>query len=306
MAFQDCADILHPLSSLHWGPEYSYMECEEYHHGCSQQAVLLKGVVYLCFSLTSQHFPNVLTAVSISGQVLWTRCCTLGVFNCTLATFRSKLVLVGGRRWPDLLPIDEVWASEDGIDWEQSLPRMPTRRSDASTVNTNNPDCLVVAGGRGGGVKQSMTLQVVEVLMGNQWSVVQPLPWPEPKHWSLHTAFHNGRVYMMKNDEVYHCNLSALLKGSTEWQELLCYSSPHGFTELFSFGKHLVGLCDESDDVHRFYAYCPHTHMWVHVGGMPRAWRRLFYETSLVALGNELIVYKYSCGFKAAKATLKG
>lgn len=69
-------------------------------------------------------------------------------------------MLLGGRNTATREDPDEVWVSEDGTNWQQSLPPMSERRVWATALNTGSPEYLVVAGDLG--------LHTIEVLVQGQ------------------------------------------------------------------------------------------------------------------------------------------
>ena len=114
-------------------------------------------------------------------------------------------VAVGGHHPSTDKPTDLLFNSDTGLQWQLSLPPMPTKRSHTSSVSMRSPEVLVVAGGYGSGGK----LNVVELLLGDQWSTVDPLP--APCQW-IRSALHDGNLYFMggeeQGDTVYTCMCS--------------------------------------------------------------------------------------------------
>lgn len=64
-----------------------------------------------------------------------------------LTTYQSQLVVAGGVVVATQEITNQLWTSSSGEDWQTSIPAMPTRRISASAIATENPDCLIVAGG---------------------------------------------------------------------------------------------------------------------------------------------------------------
>ena len=65
------------------------------------------------------------------------------VYNSTLTTYQSQLVLVGGVI--NGVMSNKVWASADGHNWHQSLPPMSRcRRWPTKAVSSASPECLIV------------------------------------------------------------------------------------------------------------------------------------------------------------------
>ena len=118
-------------------------------------------------------------------------------------------VAVGGCHPSTDEPTDLLFTSDTGLQWQPSLPPMPTKRSHISSVNTRSPEVLVVAGGIGSG---RWMLNVVELLLGDQWSTVDPLPAPCR---GMHSTLHDGNLYFMgrrgQGDTVYTCSYTSLI-----------------------------------------------------------------------------------------------
>lgn len=135
----------------------------------------------------------------------------------TLATYNSQLVLVGGVNGNGE-DVNGLLVSSDGIDWQQSLPPMPTRRHGVLAVNTGSPECLIVMGGYVG--EEYLCTTTVEVLLEDQWSTVQPIPF------SLYRICtctpHNGNLFF----EILHCdNYSQLMHCKLESLIMSCRQS---------------------------------------------------------------------------------
>ena len=89
-------------------------------------------------------------------------------YYSALTTYHNKLLLVGGMEASTGQITNQLWVFEEGEQTlTQPLPPMPTRRSRASAVSTQ--DHLIVAGGCG-------HLDTVEVFDGQQWVTADPLP----------------------------------------------------------------------------------------------------------------------------------
>ena len=123
-------------------------------------------------------------------------------------------VLVGGRDRSTYEPTDAVLTSTTGLQWEASLPSMPTRRYEVSAVSTKYPEALVVAGGCGSYGKE---LSTVEVLLEDKWTPVDLLPMPE---YRMKSTFHDGNLHFMgglnQNTKVYTCSCSSLISSVIE------------------------------------------------------------------------------------------
>lgn len=187
-----------------------------------------------------------------------------------LTTYHSRLVLVGGLDTSTLKVTNKLWVSDEGVDWDTSLPPMPTRRALSSAINTGSPQYLVVAGGR---VGVRVETDVVEVFAHEQWSTVQPLPYP---CYGMSSTLHNGSWYLIDDSSMFCCKLAELLapciKTSTEIDEtwFLVDDSQKIFYQgscrtnfqpaLISFGQRLVAFSHNGT-----HAYSNYTESWVHV-----------------------------------------
>ena len=234
-----------------------------------------------------------------------------------LTTYHSQVVLVGGMEPDTDMATNKLWTLKGGMNWQPSLPPMPTSRYYSSALNTGSPECLVVSGGL---VRKNDEegVNVVEVLKDNEWSSVQPLP-KACSH--LKSTLHKGRLYLMggngQGHSVFHCKLESLLNenytqemshSSGLWSELqirLEHSSPSSFAnQLISTGGYLINNHAYFSEI---CAYSPHTLSWLHVGNVPI---ELCTAATIVLPTGELVVLG---GFSTSrrsdrvfKASLKG
>ena len=148
----------------------------------------------LCFSSTNLRS---WTSIDLSYEYM------------SLTTYQSKLVLVGGRHPSTREPTNQLFTSTTGLQWESSLPPMPTKRFGTSSVSTRSPEVLIVGGGRG--LNQKL-IDVVEVLQGNTWLMVDPLP--APAAW-MHSTLHDGKICFMRrvdlDSTVFTCSCTSLI-----------------------------------------------------------------------------------------------
>ena len=232
-------DLLHPLATLHWEQHHRLI------YNCTPVycAVLNDRVVVLVENLSG----DLLHISSIDLQS-WTR----KVFhynNISLATYQSKFVAVGGH--PFKCDSHEctnlLFTSDTGLEWQPSLPPMPTKRSHTSSVSIRSPEVLVVAGGIDSDGRE---LDVVEVLVGDQWSTVDPLP---ATYSGRQCMLHDGYLYFWKNLEttLYTCSYASLISSSGKcndatttikqlWRQ---FEAPHAICGLFSYSLRLVSFC---------------------------------------------------------------
>ena len=128
----------------------------------------------------------------------------------SLTTYQDKLVAVGGRNPSTLEVTNQLLTSVTGEDWQPSLPPMPTKRYDTSSVSAESPEVIVVAGGKDSYEKN---LHTVEVLQGDQWSIAHPLPAPCSR---MRSSFHEGNFYFTGGDDnqrdtIYTCSSTSLI-----------------------------------------------------------------------------------------------
>lgn len=192
-----------------------------------------------------------------------------------LATYRNQLVLVGGRDVHSYERTDRLWVSEDGVNWKISLPPLTSRRCLCSAISIDSPEYLVVIGGEeAGGVE----VDKVDVLVGDAWMSLQPLPDPAS---SLRPTLHNGtwhfkqaednHIYSVERQELIQaCN--GKYRGQSMWKK---YPAPPHLEDscLISNRKDLlaVGTSFSSPNSLRskICAYSTSNFTWVHIGDLP-------------------------------------
>ena len=143
----------------------------------------------------------------------WTRI-DLQYEDMSLTTYQSKFVLVGGRHPSTGKPTNRLLTSITRQDREPSLPPMPTKRYETSSVSTRSLEVLVVAGGR---CSNGELLDLVEVLLGDKWLTVDPLP--APANWMCSTL-HDGKICFMmrgeKDSTVFTCSCTSLISSCSK------------------------------------------------------------------------------------------
>ena len=116
---------------------------------------------------------------------------------------------VGGRHPYTDEVTDQLLTSATGEDWQPSLPPMPTKRYDTSSVSAGSPEVIIVAGGRD---SDHRALHTVEVLLGDQWSTAHPLPKPCYK---MQSSLHEGNLYFTggcnRRNTIYTCSCTSLI-----------------------------------------------------------------------------------------------
>ena len=186
----------------------------------------------------------------------------------SLTIYQSKFVLVGGRHPSTREATNQLLTSTTGQQWEPSLPPMPTKRYATSSVSTRSPEVLVVAGGQG---SSQESLHVVEVLQGDKWLMVDPLP--APGYWMLSTL-HDGKICFMRrmyggqDNIVFTCSCTSLISSCSKssgnsstdrplWQQFL---APGGRgTTIASCSSRLVFI----DERGRVRGYSSMTRSWL-------------------------------------------
>ena len=161
----------------------------------------------------------------------------------SLTTYQDKLVAVGGRRPSTREVTDQLLTSATGEVWQPSLPPMPTKRYDTSSVSAGSPEVIIVAGGTG---SDGSYLHTVEVLLGNQWSTAHPLPTPCS---TVRSSLHEGNFYFTGGrNTIYTCSCTSLITscGLTNndtstatpvWREL---KAPYDTVAIFSYSSRLI------------------------------------------------------------------
>ena len=183
----------------------------------------------------------------------------------SLTTYQSKFVLVGGYHRSTNQFTNTLHTSATGRQWEPSLPPMPTKRYQTSSVSTRSPEMLIVAGGWD---SNDEALDVVEVLHEDKWTTVDPLPAPA---YNMCSTLHDGNLHFMGSEKigatVYTCSCSSLISSVTEststtstdspvWKQ---YQTPGVFTTAVSCSSRLANIDDEGT----VRGYCNISQSWV-------------------------------------------
>lgn len=268
--------ILHPLASLEPGAEYARLPGFSLAMQC-QCVVLSEGIYVMVghkFWYRDKFFSNgsmKLWRVSLADLTSWAPLTDYlpKIRGCTLSTYQSHLVLVGGSSIKGRT-LSSLWVSVDGTDWEKSLPRMPTARYGVAAVNTGrHPERLIVAGG----VPVS---DKVEVLEEKKWYSLAPLP---KKSDFTSMTIHNGNIYIFGSlvedcSEVtpLFCRLDSLLATRDQAGVRVCWNEipkPVGdwrmLSTLTSFQGNLLAFYEYEDYQYRVFAYSPARRFWAMV-----------------------------------------
>lgn len=231
-----------------------------------------------------------------------------------LAAYQSQLVLIGGRSVATKSTVNTVnWVTLAGEKQKklEPLPPMPTSRCDCTAFTIGTPEYLIVAGGVG---TASKPVDVVEVLVKNQWYSLRSLPRPCCQ---VKVAFHYGIVYLTGGLGSYYCQvfcrLEALkaacakvsngkLDDSGYWQP---FDSSNRIYSPASYGSWLVDVGGQLIKVSKILAFSLLTKLWVHIGDLPC---NMSFITTLVTPSGELMVFGRAAdsvhGLRAMKASL--
>ena len=167
--------------------------------------------------LTSHGYGGASDILFLSSTNLrsWTSI-DLSYVGMSLTIYQSKLVLVGGLHPSTREATNQLLTSTAGRLWEPSLPPMPTKRYRTSSVSTRSPEVIVVAGGCGLASSHEK-LDVVEVLQGDKWLMVDPLP--APVAW-MHSTLHDGKICFMRrggrDSTVFTCSCTSLISSCSK------------------------------------------------------------------------------------------
>ncbi len=274
-------DIFHPLAYLDWNESYSiYL-----HHQVGYQCVILEDKVYTTLRCVV-GFGSQLGVFSLDSSPTFWHTVDIPSTFASLATYNSQLVIIGGKEKKRRDPFvhlsryeitNKVWVSGDGgINWESSLPPMPTRRHSTSAVSYgSSPECLIVAGGKAANCNVS---HLVEVLKEGRWFNVQSLPkfYTSTKSVTLH----KGYWYLTgeKNSGTVCGNLDAFVAAATPTARIMTpmdgtwrrCKTPFEDSCLVSFGEHLLAIGYEQEGSRlSIHAYQPLTQSWVMVQFLP-------------------------------------
>ena len=214
--------------------------------------------------------------------------------HMALTTYQSKFVTVGGRH-PDTRKLtNKLWTSDTGEHWQASLFPMPTERYDTTAVSIgSSPQYLVVAGGN----DSEHILNVVEVLVGEQWNTVDPLPRTlSACQLTLHdeNLYLVGRFVMCYTICICKCNSLISSCGDAEnssptssalWREFEVSTS---FVANASYGQRLISIFSDFT----IAAYSSMNQSWVEATSEVNDIEGIGFPTSAVVLPTgELLVY---------------
>lgn len=207
----------------------------------------------------------------------WTPLIELQGFDrCALATYHSQLVLVGGYIYVNEEgTTNKLWTSSPNtINFQPSLPPMPTARRSSSVINTGgleSEECLIVVGGTGRNLRFATA---VEILFKNQWFILQSLPirhepiWHKPiRDDYLSLALQDGKLYCGAPYTIFYCslNISGTQPSTSVWCKCVDLSKKNKTLGpvTVSFAQRLLNIGTE------ILAYNPITQSMDYVGKHP-------------------------------------
>ena len=232
------------------------------------QAVQFKQKLYVgAGTAIMTRWDSAVLYVYTLGANTWNRVDT-PVYDFALATYRSKIVLVGGRKYMHCDPekigniTDILWTSDSEPDelssWQKNgLPCMKVKRCGASAVG--NKDILVVAGG-------NVSSSEVEIYDGSQWWMVNQ---PSGFHAAKSLVLFDECLYLMSGISIRYTTLVSLktsYQSNTDviWKELTDIPQQLSWSNLAVFGNRLIVTNGTTT-----YAYSHITQCWVHACDTP-------------------------------------
>ncbi len=162
--------------------------------------------------------------------------------HMSLTTYKSQFVAVGGCDPYTLKPTNQVFSSATGVEWRPSLPPMRTKRYWTASVGTTSPEVLVVAGGHG---SDNRELDVVEVLVEDNWHSVNPLP---KRCYNMTSTLHQDEVVFTDkySNRIFICEIDSLISSCTTsskhkstWRHVRAVNSQ---TATVSYSSRLVNI----------------------------------------------------------------
>ena len=269
--------ILHPLTCVNWRQMSQSIEG----HGVSIHFVYCNKRFYFAASDGAHSCINLLYSFGTDGSQ---RKHDVPAKGFSFTSYRSLLVLLGGMIPSTSDPTNLVWASSDeGANWQTTvLPPMKRSRICSSVVTTGQPECLVVAGGIGsrmGSPMDNVWVDTIEVLICDQWTMVQPGMPAVVK--SPRAVVHHGNYMLftaMSDSQAtvgYCCRINSLLQPQCQpeeddstketeiWRQ---FSHPPQLCSLLSYGNDLIAV----DRYATLVIRCPESGQWLKVMDHPQ------------------------------------
>ena len=189
-------DLWHPLATLHW-EEYQCHPPPSRPAIDEIQCVFLKNKLYISTRGDYIYIYNTDFTALPSVKAPYRQ-------GYSITTYRSQLVVIGGIDTATYKEVNKVWVSDDGLNWEPSLPPLPTAYANPFIVNTGSPEYLIVAGE-----------DKVYVLMKGQWMAAHPFPRAGV---GMSYTIHSWNLYLYQNNccgnndfPILYCNLDSFL-----------------------------------------------------------------------------------------------
>ena len=219
----------------------------------------------------------------------------------SLTIYQSKFVLVGGLLYNGK-PTNQLLTSTTGQQWESSLPPMPTMRYETSSVSTKSPEVLVVAGGRGSNYED---LDVVEVLQGDKWLMVDLLPAPAR---GMLSTLHDGKLCFMRRgpreSTVFTCSCTSLISSCSKssgnsstkrplWRQI---QAPGGWGTIVSCSSRLVFI----DSWGSVRGYSSMTRSWLRATTTGRIPHYGAIAATVINTGEVILAHQYGGVWKGA------
>ena len=237
---------------------------------------------------------------------------TLPYKYMAMTTYQSKFVLIGGRSTSTEMATDQLLTSTTCQDWLPSLPPMPTKRDSTTAISAKCPDeVLVVACGLG---KRGIVLNTVEVLMENQWSIVDPLLIEGGQN--VQSALHGQEFYFLGGGEnhyfLYTTTFDSLISECRErrhtgrsrqagrlWKQLVAHDSD---VSLASYSSRLISISLQCS----IYAYSSMSQSWVEPTSRENVRAKSSYYVAAAVLSTgELIIAHEHAGVHRVKLSGK-
>ena len=215
----------------------------------------------------------------------------------SLTIYQSKFVAVGGLDPSTRNTTNIILTITTERQWEPSLPPMPTKTYDTSSVSTTSPEVLVVAGGKG----SDNELNTVEVLMTGQWITIDPLLTLAS---DMDSTVHEGNLYFMTlfdtPNTIMTCSCTSLISSCTDSSRTSSTDSPL-WSQFQAPGECQSIVCYSSRPISIDWwgtarSYSNTTQSWVEAsiaGDRPDCYD---YSTTTVLLTGEIVYCHGVCG----------
>ena len=275
-------DILHPLTTLHW------KQCHKWKDYLPTHCALLHDKLAILTEKDLKDWSCDVLHMSSMDLRSWTTT-TLPYKLMALATYKSQLVLVGGWDLSTESPVDVVLTSNTGLEWQPSLPPMTTKRSSTTCISTRSQQEVLIAAG---GVSGGRALDVVEVLIDNNWHKAHPLPKPCR---DMRATVHQDEVVLTDWDSssIYSCSIASLISScthtNTHTQVWTGSRAPGQFTITISCYSRLVNI----DRWSVMRGYWNRSQPWVEVSGPDKGRKYIATAAAPLPTGDIVVAGRY-------------